>query len=98
MPDPAGSGSKVVSDTGTRVAVVSVSSASANGPDPTGCVPNGWSARTSTGTSARMWAGAIGWVAACRNPPSGVVRVKVTVRSLMARTATSVHDPAAGPV
>ena len=59
---------------------------SANGPDPTGWRPNVWSASRFTGTSSRRWAGAIGWVAAWRNPPSGVLSVNVTTLGETART------------
>ena len=70
--------------------------ATANGPDPMGWRPNDRSASWSTGTSARMWAGAIGWVAAWRNPPSGVFKVKTTVRVPAVATVTSFHEPAPG--
>ena len=72
--------------------------ATANGPEPTGWRPNAISPSRATGTSASRCAGAIGWVAAWRNPPRGVVSVNVTVRAPSARTDTSFHDPAPGPV
>src|SRR6476646_8764941 len=83
---------------GTSIAEVALTSERANGPDPIGAMPNGWSGRTSTGTSARRCAGAMGCVNACRNPPSGVLSVNVTVVGDTAATVTSFHDPAAGPV
>ncbi len=72
--------------------------ATANGPDPTGWWPNGAAARSVIGTSASRCAGAIGWVAAWRNPPRGVASVNTTVRESTVWTATSFHDPAPGPV
>jgi hypothetical protein len=54
---------------GASVAEVEVSSMSENGPEPIGCWPKGWSGSSSTGTSPRMWTGAIGWVRAWRKPP-----------------------------
>ena len=70
---------------------------SAKGPEPTGRSPNEWSGRLVTGTSASRWAGAMGWVAACRNPPIGVSRVNRTVRSPMACTVTPDQDVERGP-
>src|SRR5688500_6888703 len=83
---------------GTSDAVSSVSSTSANGPEPSGCRPKGSSASSATGTSARRCAGASGWVSAWRKPPSGVCSEKTTRRGPLALTVTSLHDVDEGPV
>ena len=83
---------------GTSDAAVSDSSVSANGPEPTGRPSNGSSSSDPTGTSPRRCTGAIGWVSAWRNPPSGVVSVNLTWCGPLATTETSLHDVAAGPL
>ena len=83
---------------GMSSAVSSSRLATANGPDPIGWRPNGSSASWSTGMSASRCAGAIGWVAAWRKPPSGVASVKTIVRIPIGWTVTSFHEPAPGPV
>ena len=72
---------------GIRSAASSLRLATANGPDPIGWRLNDRSASWSTGIPARMWAGAIGWVAAWRKPPSGVLSVNTTVWSPSVATA-----------
>ena len=83
---------------GTSSAVSLSRAVTANGPEPIGSRPDGSSTSWSTGMSASTCAGAIGWVAAWRKPPSGVARVKTTVRIPTGWTVTSFQEPAPGPL
>src|SRR6478672_11976874 len=83
---------------GISDAEVSLSWVIANAPDPIGSPPNGSWSSESTGKSPSRWTGAIGWVRACRKPPSGVSRVNRTWCGLTALTVTSDHEVADGPV
>ena len=91
VPSPGASGGRSTTRSRSRLT-------SANGPEPTGRSPNEWSGRLVTGMSASRWAGAMGWVAAWRNPPIGVSRVNRTVRSPMAWTVTPDHEVERGPL
>ncbi len=71
---------------------------SLNGPEPTGLLPNGSVGSWSGDTCESRWAGAIGWVAASRKPPSGVDSASCTVSGSITVAVTSRHDSAPGPV
>ena len=66
-------------------------------PEPTGALLNGEPASSVTATSPRRWAGSSGCRAASRNPPSAVLSVNRTVRSLILLGVTSAQEAASGP-
>ena len=95
----AGGLARTISPAGTSEADVGVRSVTANGPEPDGWRPP--TGRRRAVRSARPQAGgpgAIGWVRACRNPPSGVLSVNRTWRGPVVATVTSDHEVADGPV
>ena len=94
-PSPAGSSRSGIA--GTSRAWRSSRAASRKEPDPTGRRPKVAAGRSAGATPSSRWRGAIGWVAASRKPPSGVARVRTTVRSSGALAVTSRHDAAPGP-